>query len=130
MKIIHPVVGSSVTTVAGGDDKALVPLQIADLLANIVKDTFLKWPADGRPRHVPLDARWVDHFEAVGCWDAAHMLRSSGKTLRSPRFAKGHLPSPKLPPIPKSVIKKARREMAREAMKGRQASSPAETPKR
>jgi len=131
MKIIHPVVGSSVTIVTAGDDKAVVPLQIADLLANIVKDTFLKWLADGRPRHVPLNPKWVDHFEAVGSWDAAHMLRSFGKTLRSPRFAKDRLPSPKLPQIPKSVIKRARREMALGAMKERQAStSPAKTPRK
>lgn len=129
IKIIHPVVGSSITTITAGDDKTVVSLQVADLLASIVKDSFLKWLAAGRLQHVPLEAKWVDHFEVIGTWDAAQMLRTFGKTLRSPRFAKGLLPSPKQPPIRKSVIKKARREMVRQAMRDRRpADAPAKAP--
>jgi hypothetical protein len=120
IKIIHPVIGSSIAGVAEANDKMTVSLQVADLVAGLVKDTFQTWLQSGKPRYLPLSARWTNHFEAIGTWDAEHMLRAFGKTLRSRRFAHGLLPSPKLPPVRKSIIKKARREMARQAMKDKQ----------
>ena len=127
IKVIHPVIGSSIAGVAAGDDKTTISLQVADLVAGLVKDTFLAWLQDGKPRHVPIPAKWMNHFEVIGTWDAEHMLRTFGKTLRSRRFVQGLLPSPKLPPIPKSILRKARREMARQAMKGRQPTGSSES---
>jgi hypothetical protein len=111
IRVIHSTIGRSIHSVAPLDDKAHPALQVADLIASVVKDAFLKWLKGGRPRHVPLDAKWRDHFEAIGAWDEAHMLRSFGKTLASRRFAKGLLPSPPPPAMTKGERKRLRREM-------------------
>jgi hypothetical protein len=113
IKIIHSTIGTSIDTVTALDDKTHPPLQVADLISNIVKDSFLEWLKQGKPKYVPLDAKWLNHFQAIGTWDEAHMLHSFTKTLTSTRFGKGLLPSPPQPEMTKAQRKRMRREMVR-----------------
>jgi hypothetical protein len=114
MKINHPTVGVSAKTCAPFDDKDTPALQMADLLANVTKDIFLNWLACGGAH--PELGRWHNHIERIGKWDKEHMLRSLGRTLRSPRFAKGTL-APRLvsqPKMTKSQCKRIRRSRIKE----------------
>src|SRR5207245_1501086 len=98
------------------DDKTTPPLQMADLVASIVKDMFLDWLSKGKPRRVLLEDKWHSHFERIGRFDAEQMVKSLKKTLESKRLTKGELP---LRPrkMDKRERKQERRRMWRDHLK-------------
>ena len=95
------------------DDKVNPSLQAADLIASVVNDTFLGWLKQGKPLHVSVATKWYNHFELIGTWDEAHMLRSLIRTIASRRFAKGLLPSPPQRGTTKGERKRMRRELVK-----------------
>jgi hypothetical protein len=106
LKINHPEVASAVATLAPQDDKLAPPLQMADLLASMVKDIFLQWLASGKPEHVPLEMKWLNHIELIGKWDKEHMLTTMVDTLNDPRYGAGLLAQKPLPQPTKQVLKR------------------------
>jgi hypothetical protein len=93
MKVNHPVIGKSARTILPLDDKGNPLLQMADLLASVVRGTFIKWLRTGDTRYAPLDSKWLSHFARIGKWDKLHMLRALYKNLSSRRFQRGLLPA-------------------------------------
>jgi len=74
------------------DDKKTPALQMADLFANITKDSFLQWLIDGKPKITGFDHKWQNHVAVLGRWDKEHMLKSIEKNLKDPRYAAGLFP--------------------------------------
>jgi hypothetical protein len=105
LKINHPEVASAMATVAPQDDKLTPPLQMADLVASIVKDIFVEWLDIGKPEHVPLETKWLNHIELIGKWDKEHMLTSLADTLNDPRYGAGLLAQKPLPQPTKRELK-------------------------
>jgi hypothetical protein len=106
LKINHPEVARAMATLASKDDKLTPPLQMADLLASLVKDNFLQWRASGKPECVPLEEKWHDHFELIGRWDKEHMLISMADTLSDPRYGAGLLARKPLPQPTRQELKR------------------------
>jgi hypothetical protein len=111
LKTNHPEIALAMATVAPKDDKLTVPLQMADLVASLVKDIFLQWLASGKPEHVPLEEKWLNHFDLIGRWDKEHMLTNMAHTLGDPRYGSGLLARKPLPQPTGQELK--RREKAR-----------------
>lgn len=111
IKEYHPVVAKSIATIAPADDKLTPPLQMADLVASVVRKSFLKHKETGEA----FPERWNAHFghdESLGIWDAEHTLRSLVKTVRSKRFVSGRLTRQGPPPkLSKRDIKANRRAL-------------------
>jgi hypothetical protein len=116
MRENHPVIAKAAKTVLPLDDKETAPLQIADLLASIVKDGFLAWMKDRGKGRYPLPEQWDTRFERVGTWDKEHMLRSLTRTLNSARFANDTLARrpQKEKKMTRGDIKRMRRAMVAE----------------
>ncbi len=109
VKINHPEIASTMATVSPKDDKLTVPLQMADLVAGLVKDVFLQWLSGGKPEYVPLEEKWHDHFELIGKWDKEHMLTGMADTLSDPRYGFFHgLLARK--PLPQPTLKELKRK--------------------
>jgi hypothetical protein len=115
LKINHPEVARAMATLAPKDDKLTPPLQMADLLASLVKDNFLQWLASGKPEHVPLEEKRHDHFELIGRWDKEHMLINMADTLNDPRYSAGILARKPLPQPTKQELKR-REKFRRKAL--------------
>lgn len=115
LKINHPEVASAIATVAPQDDKLTPPLQMADWVASTVKDIFLQWLASGKPEHVPLEKKWLNHIELIGKWDKEHMLTNMVDTLNDPRYSAGLLAQKPLPQPAKQVLKR-REKLRRKAL--------------
>lgn len=81
LKKIHPSIGSSLRTFLPLSDKDHVPLQAADILANLIKTTFEKWFENGRPALIPLDKRWRKNVHFVGKFDREHMVYTTLRNL-------------------------------------------------
>lgn len=90
-KINHPVIAKSMATIAPLDDKITPPLQMADLVASVIKDVFLHWLKMGRPKDVPLDTRWRNNIHLIGTWDKECLIRNVNKTLNNKRYKAGLL---------------------------------------
>jgi hypothetical protein len=117
VKINYPVIAKSIASFAPMDDKITTPLQMADLIANIIKDIFLYWLKDGKPRYVPLEEKWRGHFELVGRWDKIYMLRNIVKTLKSKRFRSGKIALRSTPKPPGRDLKRERKRTRRALVK-------------
>jgi hypothetical protein len=115
VRINHPEIASTMATVAPKDDKLTVPLQMADLVAGLVKDVFLQWLSGGKPEYVPLEEKWHDHFELIGKWDREHMLTGMADTLGDPRYGSGLL-ARKPPPEPTRKELKRKEKARRKAL--------------
>jgi Protein of unknown function (DUF3800) len=92
-KMTNPEIADYAVTCAPKDDKKTPPLQMADLIAGIIKDVMLEWLSMGKPLYVPLEDKWHNHFEVIGKWDEGHMRTAIKKTLSDPRFIAGELPA-------------------------------------
>jgi hypothetical protein len=92
LKITHPISSRSMTTFASLDDKKHPRLQVADLLADVGRNIFQSWLAQGRPRFVPISTEWAQHIDFTGKVDKEYILHEINKNLASKRFAKGMLP--------------------------------------
>jgi hypothetical protein len=86
VKVNHPGLARSMATLEPLDDKVTPPLQMADLLASVVRDTFLEWLKVGRPQYIPMKEKWSNHFQLVGMWDKEYMLMNMVDTIDDPRF--------------------------------------------
>jgi hypothetical protein len=92
LKIIHPELVPNMGTILPRDDKVIPPLQMADLMANIVKDVFVEWLDEGKPEFANLEKKWHSHFAVVGKMDREHLLDTVAETLNDPRYAAGLFP--------------------------------------
>jgi len=112
----HPIVGSSMKTIAPMDDKETPALQMADLFTNAMKDIFLKWLVSGEAS--PELGHWHNHVDRIGRFDKAVMARSLLKTFKSPRLAKGTLARQYISPSKPSKrdLKRMRRKRVKELM--------------
>jgi hypothetical protein len=106
----HQALASSMATISPLDDKKTPPLQMADLIASIVKDVFLEWLKTGKPEHVPLEEKWHSHFQLIGKWDKEYMLTSLAETLGDKRYGRGELASR---PIPEPTMRDLKRKRKR-----------------
>lgn len=114
VKVHHPIIAKSMETIAPFDDKAVPPLQMADLLASVVKDAFLQYKKDGSP----FPGKWDSRFGPVFIWNAAHTRRTIRTTKTSRRFLAGKLLSqPTSKPTNRDI--KARRKIEIEKEKKR-----------
>jgi len=109
LKINHPELARPMAMLAPKDDKLTPPLQMADLLASLVKDNFLLWLASRKPESVPLKEKWHDHFELIGRWDKEHMLINMADTLNDPRYGARLLARKPLPQPTKQELKRKER---------------------
>lgn len=115
VKIIHPSLASSMATLDPLDDKITPPLQMADLIASIVKDVFLEWLAQGKAEYAPLELKWHNHFEVIGKWDKEHMLTNIAETLIDPRYEARQFPQ-RPPPGPTKRDLKRKEKQRRKAL--------------
>jgi hypothetical protein len=89
----HPELAKTMRTILPLDDRVTPCLQVADLIASVIKDGFLGWLKSGR-KHTAIVAKWFrepNHFEPLGVWDKGHMLHSIRQTLKSAKFTSGEL---------------------------------------
>jgi hypothetical protein len=94
VKTYQPELAQSMATLIPLDDKVTPPLQMADLIASILKDSFIAFKETG----APFPARWDSHIEPIGIWDGEHTLDSIITTIDSDLFLTGQLvlqPGPK-----------------------------------
>lgn len=122
LKINHPPFASSIATLTPLDDKINPPLQMADLIASIVKDVFIDWLDRGKPKYAPLELKWHNHFDIIGKWDRDHMLNSIAATLNDPRYSARELAER---PVPQPT----RAELRRREKQRRKALTKATRPK-
>jgi len=122
VKINHPVLANSMATLAPKDDKITPPLQMADLIASIVKDVFLEWLKNGKPQHVPLEEKWHNHFEVIGKWDKDYMLHNIEATLKDKRYEAGQLAARPVPEPTRRDMKREQKKMRRALVKKLQGS--------
>ncbi len=116
-KLNHPMLAPSIATLAPLDDKITPPLQMADLIASIVKDVFLEWLNNGKPEHAPLELKWHDHFEIIGKWDKEHMLASMAETVNDPRYSTKTLAERPVPEPTKLELRRKEKQRRRALIK-------------
>ena len=79
MKKYHPRIAKHMETVAPFDDKRVPPIQMADLIASIIKDGFLQYKQHG----TAFPEKWNDHIiSPIGIWDMAHTKDAVRATLK------------------------------------------------
>ena len=110
LKINHPSFSPSIATLTPMDDKITPPLQMADLIASIVKDVFIDWLSSGKPEHAPLELKWHNHFEIIGKWDKEHMLNSIAATLSDPRYSARELAERPVPAPTKAELRRREKQ--------------------
>ena len=117
VKAYHPVIAKSMGTIAPANDKVTPPLQMADLIASVVRESFLKYKETGEP----FPEKWDAHFESPGIWDAEHTLRSLVRTVKSKRFLSGRLiqQGPPTKPSKRDIKTKRRALIEKQKEKGR-----------
>jgi hypothetical protein len=117
VKVYHPVIAKSMGTIAPANDRVTPPLQMADLVASITREAFLKYKDSGES----FPGKWSGHFDTLGIWDAEHTMRSLLRTVKSKRSLSGR-PIQQGPPSKpsKREIKAERRALiAKQEEKGR-----------
>jgi len=117
VKAYHPVIAKSMGPIAPANDKATPPLQMADLVASITREAFLKYKDSGEP----FPDKWSGHFDTLGIWDAEHTMRSLLRTVKSKRFLSGRLiqQGPPLKPSKREIKARRRALIAKQKEKGR-----------
>lgn len=107
----NPVIGKVMRNIVPLDDKVTVPLQIADLIASVLKDGILERFRTGEPLKLPDN--WNGHFDEGGLFllDKTSILHDIRATLKSKRYYKGKLAKRPVAPLSKSE-KKRRQKVA------------------
>jgi len=107
----NPVIGKIMRSIMPLDDKATPPLQMADLIASVVKDGILERFRTGEPLKLPDN--WQSHFDEGGLYllDRKSILRDIKATLNSKRYYQGKLAKRAIVPLSKSE-KKRRQKVA------------------
>jgi hypothetical protein len=113
-KLNVPFLAESVTTMAPFDDKITPGLQMADLVASVVRNVFLEWIATGKPE---LELKWHNHFETFGKWDKDHMRKSIEKTMQDPRYYDGQLARRTLPEPSARELKREEKQRRKNLMR-------------
>jgi hypothetical protein len=104
----NPVIGKVMRSILPLDDKVTPPLQMADLIASVVKDGILERFRTGEPLRLPDN--WQGHFDEGGLYllDKKSILHDIRATLKSKRYYKGKLA--KRPVVPLSKSERKRRQ--------------------
>jgi hypothetical protein len=107
----HPIIGKVMRSILPLDDKVTPALQIADLIASVVKDAILERLKTGEPLKLPYP--WKGHFSEEGLFllDQKSILCDIKATLKSKRYYKGKLAKRAVIPLSKSE-KKRRHKVA------------------
>lgn len=83
VKTNHPIIGKTMATVAPLNDKQVPALQMADLIAGMTREAFIRWVETGRPNRPIFHEKWHNHLGPTWIWDKDHMIRTIWGTLNS-----------------------------------------------
>lgn len=103
----HSELASTMRTILPLDDRVTPPLQIADLVASVIKDGTLEHLRTGKP--VLLPDNWYGHFEGkfqLTLYDKDSILRDIEATIKDKRRYDGTLAQRVSPPLSKSQRKR------------------------
>jgi hypothetical protein len=95
---LHPSFKETAKTCAGLDDKETPALQMADMLADVTRQGFV------RNLHSPEIGKWGRNVSNLYVYSAKYMLKQLVKTLEHPRFKQGTLVR-QLPPSKRAIRK-------------------------
>lgn len=103
----HPELASTMRSVVPRDDRVTAPLQIADLVANTIKDGILDHLRSRRP--VLLPDNWFGHFQEsdqLVLLNKESILRDIGATIKDKRRYTGELAQRAIRPLSKAERKR------------------------
>jgi hypothetical protein len=102
----NPVIGKVMRSTLPSNDKVTPTLQMADLIASVIKDGMLERFRTGEPLTLPDN--WSDHFSEGGLYllDKKAILRDINATLKNKRYYKGELAKRAVIPLSKGEAKR------------------------